>query len=194
MKEKVSKSAKVLLSIIGIFGLVTVGHSLAVASTSFSWPDLVVHLLYFACFVLMFLYLYKENVTSHTMFKYSLLIFGATVLLQNILFPAPSPSSAFTAMTSFLAVAIVGALIVWYMGWRDVRKSNHMAVVILAALVISCGLYTWSALQMGAYFTSMTITVIGIWIRPLIAAAIFACYSFRMEKKYEKPGNNPDVQ
>lgn len=77
MKEKVSKSAKVLLSIIGIFGLVTVGHSLAVASTSFSWPDLVVHLLYFACFVLMFRYLYKENVTSHTMFKYSLLIFGA---------------------------------------------------------------------------------------------------------------------
>lgn len=194
MQEKVSKSAKLLLSVIGIFGLVTVGHSLAVASTSFSWPDLIVHLLYFTCFVLMFFYLYKENVTSHSMFKYSLLIFGVTILLQNILFPAPSPSSGFTAAASFLAVAIVGALIVWYMGWRDVKRSNHMAVVILAALVISCGLYTWAALKMGAYFTSMTITIIGIWIRPLIAASIFACYSFRMEKKYEKSGNNPDIQ
>lgn len=194
MNEKVSKSAKVLLTVIGLFGLITVGHSLAVASTCFSWPDLIVHLLYFACFALMFLYLYKTNVTSHVMFKYSLLIFGATILLQNILFPAPSPSSAFTAATSFLAVAIVGALIVWYMGWRDVKRSNRMAVIILAALVISCGLYTWAALKMGPYFTSMLITVIGIWIRPLIAASIFACYSFRMEKKYEKPGNNPDVQ
>lgn len=194
MIDKVSKSAGILLSAVGLLGLFTVGHSLVAAFNTFYWSDLIVHLLYLACFMLMFLYLFDVGVSSHAMFKYSLLTFGLTILLQNILFPPPSPSSGFTAAASFLAVAIIGALIVWYMGWRDIHRSNRMAVVILVALVISCALYTWSALRMGAIFTSMVITVIGIWIRPLIAACIFACYLFRMKKKYEKPGDNPDVQ
>lgn len=194
MIEKVSKSAKVLLSVVGLLGLFTVGHSLAAAFNTFYWSDLVVHLLYLACFVLMFLYIFNAGVSSHAMFKFSLLAFGLAILLQDILFPQPSPSSGFSAAASFLAVAIIGALIVWYMGWHDIHRSNRMAVVILVALVLGCILDTWSAMRMGTIFTSMPITVIGIWIRLLIAACIFACYLFRMKRKYEKPDNNPDVQ
>lgn len=183
-----------MLSAIGLLGLITVCISLYVAITDFSWPDLIVHFLFVTCFLLLLVYLYRGGMSSHAMFKYSLLTFGVTIILQNVLFPPPSPSTGFTAMTSFLAVAIIGALIVWYMGWQDVKRSKHMALVILAALAIDSSLYTWSLYVMGARFTSMTVTVISIWVKPAIAACIFACYIFRMAKKNEKACNNSNIQ
>lgn len=183
MNDKLDRSSKIVLTIFAALGFIVLCHSISVAYSCFSWPDLVVHVMYLACYGILFAYLYKDDVSSPMMFKSSVFIYCLTILLQNILFPAPAPSPGFNALTSFLSVGIVGCFIIWTLGWRNVKVNKLLSIIILVAIVISCGFYTYGAIVMGPYFTSMAITIIGIWIRPFVAASIFVCYAFRMEKK-----------
>lgn len=194
MNDKLDKSSRIVLTIFAALGFIVLCHSISVAYSCFSWPDLVVHVLYLICYGILFAYLYKEDISSPMMFKSSVFIYCITILLQNILFPAPAPSAGFNALTSFLSVGIVGCFIIWTLGWKNVKANKMLSVIILIAIVISCGFYTYGAIVMGPYFTSMAITVIGIWIRPFVAASIFVCYAFRMEKKDREKEQNKRLE
>lgn len=186
MKEKMEKSSKIVLSVFAAMGFIVLCHSAYAAWNCFSWPDLVVHMLYLVCYAILLAYIYKDDIPSPLMFKTCVFIYCLTILLQNILFPAPAPSTGFNALTSFLSVGIVGAFIIWTLGWKNVKVDMILSVCILVAIVITCGLYTYATLMMGPYFTSMEITIVGIWIRPFVAAAIFICYFFRMKQKQKE--------
>lgn len=183
MSEKLSRSSKRMLSLSAVLGVLVAIHEGVMASYDFFWPHLLLNLLYFACFLLIFIYARNDSFQSRTLFRSVNFLYALIVIIGAFVFPQRGLPIAAEAAESFLSLLVLAGLVCLDATWRLVPATRKWLMVILAAELVGAGLATWNVLYDGPIRTMFHAALVQVWLRPLLAGSIAACYVARMKQK-----------
>lgn len=140
-----------------------------------SWPESILNLFYIACVVMIWMYFLKIRITTQQFNYWCSLCVGMTVLLRDILFPAPL--SFYGLHLAGLALSVLLMLMLTYFyarkDWKSYTKRNLWAICIvdmLIAIVANVDI----VLEPIDEYTEYLLTE--IWIRPTITYGLVACF------------------
>ncbi len=162
----------------------TIGALLSVGTTLYgifyfglreSWPELILNLFYIACVVMILMYFFKIRITTQQFNYWCTLCIGITVLLRDILFPAPLSFYGFHLSGLVLTVLLLLMLTYFYArkDWKSYTKRNLWAICIVDTLIAIIANIDIVLEPINEY-TEYLLTE--IWIRPTITYGLVACF------------------
>jgi len=140
-----------------------------------SWPELVLNVFYIACFVMIVMYFFKIRITFKQFSYWCSMCVAATVLLRDILFPAPISYYWIKLAGLTLSVLLLCMLTYFYArkDWESYTKRQLWMICIvdsLIALLANIAIY----LEPVNEYTEYLLVEIGI--RPTITYGLVACF------------------
>ncbi len=185
MKLRFKQGAKVLdVSIVCLGGFVSVAtmfYGIFHFGILESWPELVLNLFYIACLVMIVMYLFNYKITTKQFNYWCTLCIAITVLLRDILFPAPISYYSIRLGGLTLSVLLLCMLTYFYArkDWKSYTKANLNMICLvdtLIAILANLAIY----LEPTSEYTEYYLTE--IWIRPTLTYGLVACFISGKEK------------
>jgi len=187
MAERIDSKSVTNLSLIGFAGVLVASHGIVEAAFQYYLPEIIIHFLCFACFILMFVYLYNEKFESKRFFQSMIAIYGLILILQGIVFPIEGPVKGLNVLTVVLSLVSYCMLISVNTRWREVKVVKRFLTWMIISEVVNAGIFVYNVFNIENYIIDDTfIAVTGAAMRPLIAISFAACYLARMKKKIEE--------
>ena len=178
-----SKSAKWKLSLCGLLGIVACIYTIMLSLNLTDWKALVLHILYAICYIWICSYILVGLLTSHGFYRNIIITYVLTVLWRDIVFPPEGLPGGLEIFAGLLAMLEIAGLLILNTEWkRFSRVKGTMLLVVIFDCVISA-IWTINCINGGPTLVSLPFTVLGLWMRPVIALCIYACYVARMNVK-----------
>ena len=183
--KEISKILDVAIVCLGGFASVgTMIYAIFHFGLSESWPELVLNIFYLACLVMIVMYLFNYKITTKQFNYWCTLCIAITVLLRDILFPAPISYYSIRLSGLTLSVLLLCMLTFFYArkDWESYTKGNLWMIFVvdtLIAILANLAIYLEPTSEYTEYFFTE------IWIRPTITYGLVACFISEKKKKNE---------
>jgi len=187
MAERIDSKSSTNLTLIGFAGAMVASHGIVEAVYQFYIPEIIIHFLSFACFILMFVYLFNDKFQSKHFFQSMIAAYGLILILQGIVFPLEGPNKALNVATVVLSLISYCCLISVNSRWREVNIVKRFLAAMIICELINAAILIFNVFNIENYIiTDKFIAITGATMRPLIAISFSACYLARMKKKKEE--------
>ena len=178
-KKKIKIADVGITTIAGILSVVMMLYAVYKFGLQEAWPELVLNMFYVTCLTMIGLYFFNRMDINQFNYRCSLCV-GITILLRDILFPAPIAIYALHVICIFLSVMLLLMLTFFYARkqWKTYTKRD-LWIIFLVDVVIAA-LY-----NVGNYFEPTDeytdYLLIEMWIRPTITYGLVACFVTEVE-------------
>ena len=174
--KKKSEIIDVFITVVSaVFSVGTMLYAVMHFGLAEAWPELVLNLLYIACLVMMWMYIFNFRITT-MQFNYRCSVcVGIAVLLRDILFPPPISSYPIRLVCLVLSVMLIVMLTYFYSrkDWKSYSKRNLWMICIIDMII--AGLYNY-AIHIAPINEYTNYLLTEIWIRPTITYGLVACF------------------
>lgn len=180
-KERARIIDVAIVAIGGITSVATMIYGMFQFGLKETWPELILNIFYIACLVMIVMYFFKIRITTKQFNYWCTLCIGITVLLRDILFPAPISIYAIRLSGLVLSVLLLIMLTYFYArkDWESYTKRDLWMICVVDALIAilaNVAIY----LEPETPYTEYYLVEVGI--RPTITYGLVACY-VSMRKK-----------
>lgn len=177
MSEKVSKLAAVILTVVALFGLISVANAIDASTKLSSWTVILSNYLTVIGFIWVCFYILLDSAKSSTFFT----AMHITVAVLTVLAAA---NAGFAPLALVLDLVTLACVVTILFKWRSFRLCKVLSFIAIAAsLAASVHLLT---VNRGSADAGTVLSIVATFNYFVLVLCVLGCYVARMRQKQKE--------